>query len=139
MHLNFWIILSVVWFCAETVNFAKIAITCFAWKFTFCAILRFCLHYAKNAQLGLFTFLPQCTVHNMRISELGVPVYSSLASSNQWKVWFDLIWFSYPILHRLSYLAQFYSEITWICRISRIRTNTYNYNHAFFEVSILLG
>jgi len=28
--------------------------------------------------LGLFTFLPQCTVHNLRISELGVPVYSSL-------------------------------------------------------------
>ena len=23
--------------------------------------------------LGLFTFLPQCTVHNMRISEYGVP------------------------------------------------------------------
>ena len=28
--------------------------------------------------LGLFTFLPQCTVHNMRISELGVPVYSRI-------------------------------------------------------------
>ena len=28
--------------------------------------------------LGLFTFFPQCTVHNMCISELGVPVYSSL-------------------------------------------------------------
>ena len=28
--------------------------------------------------LGLFTFLPQCKVHNLRISELGVPVYSSL-------------------------------------------------------------
>ena len=28
--------------------------------------------------LGLFTFFPQCTVHNMRIYELGVPVYSSL-------------------------------------------------------------
>ena len=26
--------------------------------------------------LGLFTFLPQCTVHNLRICELGVPVYS---------------------------------------------------------------
>ena len=26
----------------------------------------------------MFTFLPQCTVHNMRISELGVPVYSFL-------------------------------------------------------------
>ena len=26
--------------------------------------------------LGLFTFLPQDTVHNLRISELGVPVYS---------------------------------------------------------------
>ena len=29
--------------------------------------------------LGLFTFLPQCTVHNMRISGLAVPVYSSLS------------------------------------------------------------
>ena len=28
--------------------------------------------------LGLFTFLPQFTVHNIRISEVGVPVYSSL-------------------------------------------------------------
>ena len=26
----------------------------------------------------MFTFLPQYTVHDMRISELGVPVYSSL-------------------------------------------------------------
>ena len=33
--------------------------------------------------LGLFTFLPQCTVYNMRKSELGVPVYSSLVPSNQ--------------------------------------------------------
>ena len=30
--------------------------------------------------LGLFTFLPQCTVHNLRTSELGVPVCSSLVS-----------------------------------------------------------
>ena len=26
----------------------------------------------------MFTFLPQCTVHDMRISQLGVPVYSSM-------------------------------------------------------------
>ena len=29
--------------------------------------------------LGLFTFLPQCTVHNLRISELSVPVYNFLS------------------------------------------------------------
>ena len=33
--------------------------------------------------LGLFTFLPQCTVHNLRTSELGVPVCSSLVSPTQ--------------------------------------------------------
>ena len=32
--------------------------------------------------LGLFTFLPQSAVHNMRIFELGVPVYSSLLLIN---------------------------------------------------------
>ena len=34
---------------------------------------------ASVGALGLFTFLPQCTVHNLRISVLGVPEYSSLA------------------------------------------------------------
>ena len=38
-------------------------------------ITRLCL---KFWALGLFTFLPECTVHNMRLSELGVHVYSSL-------------------------------------------------------------
>ena len=32
--------------------------------------------------LGFFTFLPECTVHNMRIYELGVPVDSSLVRSS---------------------------------------------------------
>ena len=31
--------------------------------------------------LGLFTFLPQSTIHNLRTSELGVPVHSSLMHS----------------------------------------------------------
>ena len=31
--------------------------------------------------LGLFTLLPPCTINNMRISELGVPVYSSMIIS----------------------------------------------------------
>ena len=34
--------------------------------------------------LGLFTFLPQCTaVHNLSISELGVPVYMFLGHNKQ--------------------------------------------------------
>ena len=34
-------------------------------------------HSTSVGALGLFTFRPQCTVHNMHIFELGVPVYSS--------------------------------------------------------------
>ena len=56
---------------------ANFILTCFCW--TVISHQSFSPFPSTSVgALGLITILPQCTVHNMRISEFGVPVYSSL-------------------------------------------------------------
>ena len=75
--------------------------------------------------MGLFTFLPQCTVHNMCISELGVPVYSSLDIF--YKIKKCLVFYEPNHVYNNSLFSNsiskslntFHSLIRLICKVSR--------------------